>query len=46
MVMASNDNTRPRAAEILVDRDEARLVRKREILDGLVRHEMGLQTQQ
>jgi diaminopimelate decarboxylase len=42
MVMASNYNTRPRAAEILVDRDQARVVRKRETLEDLVRHEIGL----
>lgn len=36
MVMASNYNTRPRAAEVLVDRDRARLVRRRETLDDLL----------
>jgi diaminopimelate decarboxylase len=30
MSMASNYNTRPRAAEVLVDGDSARLVRRRE----------------
>jgi diaminopimelate decarboxylase len=42
MVMASNYNTRPRAAEILVDRSHARLVRRRETYEDLVRHEVGL----
>ncbi len=42
MVMASNYNTRPRAAEILVDGPNARLVRRRETLEDLVRHEVGL----
>ena len=42
MVMASNYNTRPRAAEIFVDGAEARLVRRRETLEDLVRHEVGL----
>ncbi|HWE35718.1 MAG TPA: diaminopimelate decarboxylase [Isosphaeraceae bacterium] len=35
MVMASNYNTRPRAAEVLVDGDNARLVRRRETYDDL-----------
>jgi diaminopimelate decarboxylase len=42
MVMASNYNTRPRAAEILVDGSNARLVRRRETYEDLVRHEVGL----
>ncbi len=42
MVMASNYNTRPRAAEVLVARDEARLVRRRETYEDLVRQEVGL----
>jgi diaminopimelate decarboxylase len=42
MVMASNYNTRPRAAEVLVDGPNARLVRRRETLEDLVRHEVGL----
>jgi len=42
MVMASNYNTRPRAAEILVDRSEPRLVRRRETYDDLIRQEVGL----
>ena len=36
MAMASNYNTRPRAAEVLVDGDRARLVRRRETLDDLL----------
>jgi diaminopimelate decarboxylase len=39
MVMASNYNTRPRAAEILVEGDQARLVRRRETYDDLVAQE-------
>jgi diaminopimelate decarboxylase len=42
MVMASNYNTRPRAAEVLVDGDAARVVRRRETLDDLVAQEVGL----
>ena len=42
MVMASNYNTRPRAAEILVDGSHARLVRRRETYEDLVRQEVGL----
>jgi diaminopimelate decarboxylase len=42
MVMASNYNTRPRAAEVLVDRSEPRLVRRRETYEDLVRQEVGL----
>lgn len=40
MVMASNYNTRPRAAEILVDGSKAKVVRKRETYEDLVRHEL------
>ena len=36
MVMASNYNTRPRAAEVLVHGDQAKLVRRRETLDDLL----------
>jgi diaminopimelate decarboxylase len=36
MVMASNYNTRPRAAEVLVDGAHARLVRRRETYDDLL----------
>ncbi len=42
MVMASNYNTRPRAAEVLVDGQTARLVRRRETLEDLVRPELEL----
>lgn len=40
MVMASNYNTRPRAAEVLVEGGSARLVRRRETLDDLVAQEL------
>ena len=39
MVMASNYNTRPRAAEVLVDGTEARLVRRRETYEDLIGQE-------
>ena len=39
MVMASNYNTRPRAAEILVDGSEAIVARRRETLEDLVEQE-------
>ncbi len=39
MVMASNYNTRPRAAEVLVDGRQARLVRRRETYEDLVLQE-------
>ena len=42
MVMASNYNTRPRAAEVLVDRSWPRLVRRRETYEDLVRQEVEL----
>jgi diaminopimelate decarboxylase len=38
--MASNYNTRPRAAEVLVDGRKGRLVRRRETLPDLLKHEM------
>lgn len=37
--MSSNYNSRPRAAEILVDNDTMHLIRKRESLDDLILHE-------
>ncbi len=40
MVMASNYNSRPRAAEILVSGDRARVVRRRETLDELISAEL------
>jgi diaminopimelate decarboxylase len=40
MVMASNYNTRPRAAEVLVDGRSARLVRRRETYEELVAQEI------
>jgi diaminopimelate decarboxylase len=39
MVMASNYNTRPRAAEILVDGSNAIVARRRETLDDLIEQE-------
>ena len=39
MVMASNYNTRPRAAELLVDGSDVRLVRRRETYDDLLQQE-------
>ena len=39
MVMASNYNTRPRAAEILVDGPKAIVARRRETLDDLIEQE-------
>jgi len=36
MSMASQYNSRPRAAEVLVDRDDVRLIRRRETYDDLV----------
>ena len=38
-VMSSNYNSRPRAAEVMVDGDSATLIRERETFDDLVRHE-------
>lgn len=39
MVMASNYNTRPRPAEVVVDGKKVYLARERETLDDLLRHE-------
>ena len=39
MSMASNYNTRPRAAEVMVSGDEALLIRERESLADLTRGE-------
>jgi diaminopimelate decarboxylase len=41
MVMASNYNTRPRAAEVLVDGATARLARRRETYEDLVEQELA-----
>ena len=41
MVMASNYNTRPRAAEVLVDGSDALLARRRETLEDLVEQELA-----
>ncbi len=42
MVMASNYNTRPRAAEVLVALRQSRLVRRRETYEDLVSQEIGM----
>ncbi len=39
-VTSSNYNTRPRAAEVLVDGDSFKLVRRRETLDDLLAPEL------
>lgn len=39
MVMASNYNTRPKPAEVLVDGDKVHVIRERETVDELLRHE-------
>jgi diaminopimelate decarboxylase len=39
--MASNYNTRPRAAEILVDGDRYTIVRRRETFEDLVGRDVG-----
>lgn len=39
MSMASNYNARPRAAEVLVNGDEATVIRRREAMDDLIRGE-------
>jgi diaminopimelate decarboxylase len=40
MAIASNYNTRPRAAEVLVDGSKVRVIRKRETLQQLIANEM------
>lgn len=40
--MSSNYNTRPRVAEILVDKDQAHLIRRRESIEDLFAHEQLL----
>ncbi|MBL8301154.1 MAG: diaminopimelate decarboxylase, partial [Ideonella sp.] len=42
MSMASNYNSRPRAAEVLVSGERSRLVRRRETTADLIAHEQGL----
>jgi diaminopimelate decarboxylase len=42
MVMASNYNTRPRAAEVLVAWDQPRLIRRRETYEDLVSQELNI----
>ena len=40
--MSSNYNTRPLAAEVLVDGDQVRLIRRRQTVDELLALELGL----
>ncbi|MBS0261391.1 MAG: diaminopimelate decarboxylase [Planctomycetes bacterium] len=42
MAMSSNYNSRPRAAEVLVDGNTHKLIRRRETVEDLVAHEVGL----
>jgi diaminopimelate decarboxylase len=42
MVMASNYNTRPRAAEVLVSDRQSRVVRRRETYEDMVTQEVGI----
>jgi diaminopimelate decarboxylase len=42
MAMSSNYNSRPRAAEVLVDGVSHKLIRRRESFEDLVAHEIGL----
>ncbi|MBI3865880.1 MAG: diaminopimelate decarboxylase [Planctomycetia bacterium] len=42
MAMSSNYNSRPRAAEVLVDGSAHKLIRRRETFEDLVAHEVGL----
>jgi diaminopimelate decarboxylase len=42
MAMSSNYNARPRACEVLVDGDDAHLVRRRETHADLIAHEQRL----
>ncbi|MDH3694833.1 MAG: diaminopimelate decarboxylase [Gammaproteobacteria bacterium] len=43
-VMSSNYNTRPRAAEVMVDRDKFQIVRKRETIDHVLAGEFLLES--
>ncbi len=40
--MSSTYNSRPRVAEVLVDRGQVKLIRKRETYTDLIRHEAGI----
>ena len=40
--MSSNYNSRPRAAEVMVDRAQVHVIRERESLEDLTRHEQLL----
>jgi diaminopimelate decarboxylase len=39
MVLASNYNTRPRPAEVLIDGKSVRVIRRRETIEDLLRSE-------
>ena len=39
--MASNYNTRPRAAEVMVDGTKVSVIRERESYDDLLKHELA-----
>ncbi|HLA42700.1 MAG TPA: hypothetical protein VJZ27_04660, partial [Aggregatilineales bacterium] len=41
--MSSNYNSRPRAAEILIDGDQAKIIRKREVLSELLSGEIPIE---
>jgi len=41
MVLASNYNSRPRPAEVLVDRKSVKVIRRRETMDDLLRTEIS-----
>ncbi len=43
MSLSSNYNTRPRAAEVLVEGRSARLIRRRETVDDMLRAELEIQ---
>src|SRR5581483_2057654 len=40
MALASNYNTRPRPAEVLVDRKSSKVIRRRETISDLIRNEI------
>jgi diaminopimelate decarboxylase len=42
MTMSSNYNTRPRAAEVMIDRHEMHLIRERETIEELIAQEHRL----
>jgi diaminopimelate decarboxylase len=40
MTLSSNYNTRPRAAEVMVEKGRVKLIRRRETIDDLIRNEL------